>query len=28
MPEHKYAALSKYLDDQGLDSDFYPKGHF
>lgn len=28
MPEHKYAALSKYLDEQGLDSDFYPQGSF
>lgn len=24
----KYAALSKYLDEQGLDSDFYPQGSF
>lgn len=24
----KYSALSKYLDEKGLDSDFYPQGSF
>lgn len=24
----KYAALSSYLDEKGLDSDFYPQGSF
>lgn len=24
----KYEALSRYLDDHGLDSDFYPQGSF
>ena len=24
----KYTALSKYLDEKGLDSDFYPQGSF